>query len=311
MTLRYLQPANFLNTTAPSSLGGPEASVDKHIGPLGIEDENELPLNSLAHELKSASHHDKDAAESMSSLHSEEQDDEFENFELSHSELLLKNAAADEHSPSDVDEVSYKSLAATSPIFEDFGSAIGDTSFMHDPSIGDDFDDSSMDSTRSDFLSELLFDEEDDSGTNIFDPDMLGDNAFQHSPNNVDAQTMSTPAIPEDVRPPVPVSYDFVHEHTFKPQTLLKRRLKYLLQMHVLMELGREELFTDAKPLIIPVLHQTLPSRGLGWSAEKGVVGDRSPSVRSASPSDLPSRACLELCAEERAVVSDARTRRL
>ncbi|OSC97899.1 hypothetical protein PYCCODRAFT_1439842 [Trametes coccinea BRFM310] len=310
MTLRYLQPANCLNTAPPASLAGPEIGADKHSGDLGNEEENEIPTNNLAHELKLAAH--KDAAEPLNSSHSQERADKMDSFELSHNEPLLKNAAVDEHSPTDVEDISYKSIVATSPIFEDFGSSIGDTSFMHDSGSQDDFDDSSLESTRSDFLSELLFDEE-DSGTNIFDPDMLGDNAFQCSPISDGAETMSGPTsvVPEDVHPPVPVSYDFVYEHSFQSQTLLRRRLKYLRQMHILMELGRDELFTDAKPLVVPVLHRSRPSRGLGWSPEKGIVGDRSPAHRSASPTIIASPMYLELCAEERAVANEACTRRL
>ncbi|EIW58018.1 uncharacterized protein TRAVEDRAFT_38300 [Trametes versicolor FP-101664 SS1] len=108
----------------------------------------------------------------------------------------------------------------------------------------------------------------------------------------------------------VPVKCLQVCDHTFKGPTLRMRRLFYLRQMHILMELGRADTFGHARPLIHPVLHAVPPSRGLGWAAERGVVGGWA-DVDRREPryiTHFRGRPSL-LFAEERAVISEASKR--
>ncbi|CDO75100.1 hypothetical protein BN946_scf185010.g25 [Trametes cinnabarina] len=218
-------------------------------------------------------------------------------------EMLMRNG---------VEEVTYTNTAARSPLFEDLGLSISDTSFMYDPK--DNLGDHSLESIGPDFLSEMLFEEE-DSGSQAFDPDMLETYTIQRPADiNHNAQMALTPLIPEDVRPPVPVSYEVVYEHTFQLQTLLRRRLTYLRQMQndsVLMELGREDVFTDGKPLVVPVLHRPLPTRGLGWSAERGVIGQRTSVFQPNSSSVAAPRRTAEPLTVEWAVAGEAHKSRL
>lgn len=84
----------------------------------------------------------------------------------------------------------------------------------------------------------------------------------------------------------------------------------HLLRPSILMELGRADAFGHARPLIHPVLHAVPPSRGLGWAAERGVVGGWA-DVDRREPryiTHFRGRPSL-LFAEERAVISEASKR--
>ncbi|KAI0365498.1 hypothetical protein BV20DRAFT_954089 [Pilatotrama ljubarskyi] len=73
--------------------------------------------------------------------------------------------------------------------------------------------------------------------------------------------------------PNVPVKLVWICEHVFKAPTLRHRRLAYLRQLHVLLELGRTDAFDVARPIECPVLHTPPKAAGLARVAEQGVIG--------------------------------------
>ncbi|KAI0350393.1 hypothetical protein OH77DRAFT_1524889 [Trametes cingulata] len=152
----------------------------------------------------------------------------------------------------------------------DLGEETCDYSFIVDGGLSDD--------KCGDFSSESFFCEEESSGSScIFNPDLLDDALHERIlPDTSDAS--SAPVVTEDhddvdLVPSVPVKFVWVCEHVFKAPTLRHRRLAYLRQMHVLVELGRAEAFDATRPIERPVLHAPRKPVGLARVAERGVVG--------------------------------------
>ncbi|KAI0833867.1 hypothetical protein BC628DRAFT_63286 [Trametes gibbosa] len=117
--------------------------------------------------------------------------------------------------------------------------------------------------------------------------------------------THDTPKSDKEIESGIPVAHLHIHEYDFDRPTLLAMRLHCLRQMYMLKESDKPHPFGDKRPLIRLVLHEPPTSRGLGWAAERGVVGDGA-DVDRAEPryvTHFEGQPTL-LFAEERSVIS-------
>lgn len=160
---------------------------------------------------------------------------------------------------------------------------------------------------EGDFCSERFFQEEESSRPgHTFDPDPLSD-VLQSLRVEEDTEHAATSATSCTC---CGVSSTSARCSESALHTFMDARSPHLLRCSILMELGRADAFGDGRPLIHPVLHAVPPSRGLGWAAERGVVGGWA-DVDRREPryiTHFRGRPSL-LFAEERAVISEASKR--